>query len=179
MTETYLKSMYMILSNRLENKDFSGATYEIHYPLPPWFTHWGGRKIIKVYGCSFAYLESENKEPKPSERYKNQFITVHSNIARDEVQNMPGRWNPTEAPTPKEEEAYSNCLMVVNNYYTPKIIDATYSDFTEIVIWFKDGYGEKIPLRTSYSSEGGFLDEIYQAVFKIECELAVGFDATI
>jgi hypothetical protein len=173
MSEPYLFSKYSILSNRPEHKDFSGATYEIHYSLPSWFTSWNKKKIIKIYGCSFAYLESENKNPKPSTKYSNQFITVHSNIARDSVQNMPGFWAVNESTTQKEEETFANCLMAVNNYYTPKIIDVTDADFSEIIIWFKDGYGEKIPLRTSYSSETGFLDEIYQAVFKIECELAI------
>jgi hypothetical protein len=174
MSEPYLFSKYSILSNRPEHKDFSGGYHEIYYPLPSWFKNWNKRKIIKIYGCSFAFLESENKEPKPSTRYSNQFITVHSNIARDNVQNMPGVWELKESATQKEEEIYANCLMVVNNYYTPKIIDVTDADFSEIVIWFKDGYGEKIPLRTSYSSEHGVLDEIYQALFKIECELAIG-----
>jgi hypothetical protein len=64
-------------------------------------------------------------------------------------------------------------MMVVNNYYTPKIYDLTHSSIKEISIWFKDSHGELIVLRTSYSSEDGFLDEIYQAVFKIECELFV------
>jgi hypothetical protein len=41
-----------------------------------------------------------------------------------------------------------------------------------ITIWFNDSYGDKIPLRTSYLT-GGPLEEIYQAVFKIECELAI------
>jgi hypothetical protein len=30
-----------------------------------------------------------------------------------------------------------------------------------------------LPIRTSYSSSTGFLDEIMQAVFKIEVELAI------
>jgi hypothetical protein len=86
--EKYTKSMYSILSNKPISKDFSGASYEISYRLPPWFVNWSGKKLIKVYGCSFAYLESENKVPKPSEKYVNQFISVHSNIARDGTENL-------------------------------------------------------------------------------------------
>jgi hypothetical protein len=63
--------------------------------------------------------------------------------------------------------------MVVNNYYTPKIYDLTNSPTKEIKKWFKDSHGKIIPLRTSYSGEGDFLNEIYQAVFKIECELFI------
>jgi hypothetical protein len=64
-------------------------------------------------------------------------------------------------------------MMIVNNYYTPKIYDLTNFSDNKISIWFKDSHGEQIVLKTSYSSEGGFLDEIYQAVFKIECELFI------
>jgi hypothetical protein len=46
-----------------------------------------------------------------------------------------------------------------------------------IRIWFHDATGELIALRTSYSGQG-FLDEIYQAVFKIECELATMLKAS-
>jgi hypothetical protein len=45
----------------------------------------------------------------------------------------------------------------------------------EITIWFKDSHGDKIPLRASYLTEAP-LAEIYQAVFKIECELAIARD---
>jgi hypothetical protein len=63
-------------------------------------------------------------------------------------------------------------MMVVNNYYTPKIYNLTNSTAKEITIWFKDTRGEIIPLRTSYLT-GAPLDEIYQAFFKIECKLAI------
>jgi hypothetical protein len=62
--------------------------------------------------------------------------------------------------------------MIVNNYYTPKIYDLSNSNLDYITISFKDSYGEKIAIRTSYSSEG-LLDEIYQVVFKIEIELDI------
>jgi hypothetical protein len=63
-------------------------------------------------------------------------------------------------------------MMVVNNYYTPKVYDLTNSTVKEMTIWFKDSHGDKIPIRTSYLTEAP-LAEIYQAVFKIECELAI------
>jgi hypothetical protein len=64
-------------------------------------------------------------------------------------------------------------MMIVNNYYTPKIFDLTNSDEKTINIWFKDAHGEIIPIRTPYSSDHGTWDEIHQVVFNIECELAV------
>jgi hypothetical protein len=66
--------------------------------------------------------------------------------------------------------------MVANNYYTPKIYDLTYSPIKEIEIWFKDAYGQQIKLRepfTPNNGEGEAWSEFYQAVFKIEMELAI------
>jgi hypothetical protein len=181
--EKYSKSMYSILSNKPTTQDFSGASYEISYRLPAWFVNWGGKKLIKVYGCSFAYLESENKVPKPSQKYANQFISVHSNIARDGTESLlsaytlgltsAGLTPSNKYPDYDESVVNENYMMVVNNYYTPKIYDLTNFTDNKISIWFKDSHGNLIELRTSYSSAEGFLDEIYQAVFKIECELFV------
>jgi hypothetical protein len=41
------------------------------------------------------------------------------------------------------------------------------------MVWFKDAYGNKIPIRDAYTGSTGLLNEIYQAVFKIECELTM------
>jgi hypothetical protein len=172
-TPKYTKSMYSILSNKPVSEDFSGAYYEISYHLPVWFVNWSGKKMIKVYGCAFAYLESENKIPKPSTKYANQFISVHSNIARDDTANLLSSYVKNKFPDYDESAVNENYMMIVNNYYTPKIYNLANSTINEITIWFKDSHGEQVVLRTSYSSEGGFLDEIYQAVFKIECELFI------
>jgi hypothetical protein len=188
-TAPYTKSMYSILSNKPVSSKFSGAYYEISYKIPPWFVNWKGKKLFKVYGCAFAYLKSENKVPKPNDKYANQFISVHSNIARNDTENLLSSYSlalsyvyGTEAMTeyPKYDESVvnENYMMVVNNYYIPKLYDLINSDIKEIKIWFKYSHGELIILRTSYSSEAGIengweLDEIYQAVFKIECELFI------
>jgi hypothetical protein len=63
-------------------------------------------------------------------------------------------------------------MMTVNNFYSPKIYDVTRIDIQSLNIYFTDSTGEKIPIRTSYSGTG-FLDEIYQASFRIECELVI------
>jgi hypothetical protein len=76
-------------------------------------------------------------------------------------------------PDINENEVVDCFIMIVNNYYTPKIYDVTDSNLQTISIWFKDSYGNRVPIRSSYSSSGGLLDEIRQAVFKIECELAI------
>jgi hypothetical protein len=163
---------HTILLNKPLTKQGYGPYYEISYALPFWFTNWDEQKVIKVNGCSFAYLESEDQVPKPSAKYSNQFISVHSNITRDDTEHLPIFYLPSDIPTQNESETNANYMMVVNNYYTPKVHDLTNSTAKAITIWFKDSYGDKIPLRTSYSSEGP-LEEIYQAVFKIECELAI------
>jgi hypothetical protein len=174
MSEPYLFSKYTILSNPPEFTGETGGIMEIHYPLPHWFTSWKKRKIIKIYGCSWAYLDSEDLKPIPSTKYANQFVTVHSNIARDAIQNIPGLWHEGNIPTQDQLDAFTNCLMVVNNYYTPKIIDVSDAEFHEIVIWFKVGTGAQIAIRSShYSSCGNGKIENEQAVFKIECELAI------
>jgi hypothetical protein len=170
-----IKSSYSVLSNKPLTKAFSGAYYEIDFLLPEWFIIWTGRKIIKVYGCSFAYLESDNKEPKISTRYANQFITVNSNIVRDDTTNMRTKYDEelNEAAISHENESY---MMTVNNFYSPKIYDVTNSNLTKIKVWFNDATGTVIPIRTSYTGTAGYLQEIYQAVFKIECELAIIMD---
>jgi hypothetical protein len=177
-----VKSKYTILSNKPLTKDFSGASYEIDYKLPAWFVNWDKNKVIKVYGCSFAYLESENKEPKPSQKYANQFISVHSNIVRDDteillsayphVNDLPGDFNKSD-----ESGLNENYMMVCNNYYTPKIYDLSNSNINYIKVWFHDSYGQIVVIRSSYATPDASgnpqLNEIMQAVFKIECELAI------
>jgi hypothetical protein len=64
-------------------------------------------------------------------------------------------------------------MMVANNYYTPKIFDLTNVNSQEIIISFKDACGELLPIRTSYTGNTGELQEIHQAMFKIEIELAI------
>jgi hypothetical protein len=84
-TSKIVSSVYAVLSNKPINKEFSGASYETQFKLQSWFTNWGENKIIKVYGCSFAYLENKNKEPVLSSKYSTQFISVYSNIAKDDI----------------------------------------------------------------------------------------------
>jgi hypothetical protein len=66
-------------------------------------------------------------------------------------------------------------MMVVNNYYTPKIYDLTNTSIDNITISFRDAYGKLIVIRTSYApgSDPMELTEIQQAIFKIEIELAI------
>jgi hypothetical protein len=171
-------SKYTVLTNKPFNKEYSGGYYEMVFYLPQWFTNWNKNKLIKVYGCSFIYLESENKVPKPSTKYTGQFISVHSNIAQNDTVNLNSVYMIKDyfpdSKTPLDESATNaNYMMVVNNYYTPKIYDLTDTQFGYITISFKDTEGQAIPIRTSYSREDDHLGEIYQAWFKIECELAI------
>jgi hypothetical protein len=64
-------------------------------------------------------------------------------------------------------------MMVANNYYTPKIFDLTNLNIQEIIISFRDACGELILIRTSYTGNTGELQEIRQAAFKIEIEIAI------
>jgi hypothetical protein len=124
------KSAYGILSNKPLNKEFSGASYEIQFKLPSWFVSWNKNKIVKVCGCSFAYLESNNKILCISSKYSNQFISVHSNITKDETilmksvytleNGLPGNFLEND-----ELKVIDGYMMIVNNYYTPKIYDLT------------------------------------------------------
>ena len=167
-----VRSTYSILSNKPLRTEFSGAFYEISFDLPFWFVNWNGKKIIKVYGCSFNYLESENKVPKISTKYLNQFVTVHSNIVANDTENLISYY-PNESSSfgiHSTSESNNNYMMVANNYYTPKIYDLTHSDIQQITIWFKGADTANICLRGSCGHD---LQEIEQAVFKIECELAI------
>jgi hypothetical protein len=120
-----------------------------------------------VYGCSFRYLESEDKKPIPNDFYTNQILSVHSNIARDETEHMASFYPQVISPEPDihENEVVDCFMMIVNNYYTPKIYDVTDLNLQTISIWFKDSYGNRVPIRSSYSSSGGLLFKIRQAVF--------------
>jgi hypothetical protein len=176
MTQGYLSSKYTVLSNKPITKEFIGILKQISFSLPYWFTNWNKKKFIKVYGCSFAYLETENKEPKPSTKYANQFISVHSNITRDDTEHLAAVYEDGVRPTSSETELFADYMMIANNYYTPKIYDLTNSAIKEIVIWFKDAYGQQIKLRepfTPNNGQGEAWSEFYQAVFKIEMELAI------
>jgi hypothetical protein len=150
------------------------------FKLPSCFTDGNKNKIVKVYGCSFNFLDSDNKNPTLSNRYQNQFISVHSNIAHEDTNPLnsdylleDGRigYNPTEIKD--ELKLISDFMMIANNYYTPKIFDLTNTNLNEIIISFRDAYGELIPIRSSYSGADDFLEEIEQVVFKIEIELAI------
>jgi hypothetical protein len=75
---------------------------------------------------------------------------------------------------PNESLVSMDFMMVVNNYYTPKIYDLTNSEIKDIRIQFRDAYGKLIPIRSSYSScDSTIADEIQQATFKIEIERAI------
>jgi hypothetical protein len=78
-------SKYACLTNKPLSKKFSGGYYEISFRLPAWFRDSNKNKLIKVYGCSFNYLDSENKKPILSTLYQNQFISVHYNIAHEDT----------------------------------------------------------------------------------------------
>jgi hypothetical protein len=129
--------------------------------LLSWFTNSNEKKIIKIYGCAFRYLESQNKEPILSSRYANQFISVHSNIARDETENLKTTYPEASSFRNGENDSVDCFMMVVNNYYTPKIYDLSDSNLSDILIWFKDAYGNKIPIRDAYTGTIRILNEIY------------------
>jgi hypothetical protein len=74
-----------------------------------------------------------------------------------------------------ESSLISDFMMVVNNYYTPKIYDLTNVSINNITTSFKDAYSNLIMIRTSYASGSDTMEltEIREAVFKIEIELAI------
>ena len=174
-----ITSKYTVLSNKPVPKTNPAIlASKIGFKLPFWFTNWKGQKIIKVYGCSFAYLETENWVPKLSTKYANQFISVHSNIVANDTDHLDSDYinekNLTfHKPGESEIASFVDFMMVANNYYTPKIYDLTNSDIKNIVVWFRDAYGNLINLVDVFRGVG-VEDEFHQAVFKIEIELAIG-----
>jgi hypothetical protein len=96
--------------------------------------------VIKVYGCPVRCLESEDEKPIPSDYYTNHILSVHSNIARDETVHMASFYPQIISPEHDihENEAVDCFMMMVNNYYTPKIYDVNDSNLQTISIWFKD-----------------------------------------
>jgi hypothetical protein len=135
-------SKYTILTNKPLRKDFSGALYKMFFKLPSWFTNWNKNKTIKVYGCSFNYLESENKNPILSNRYQNQFVSVHSNIAHEDTIPLKSFYLETGVSEnylsdSNESSLISDFMMVANNYHTPKIYDLTNVFIDNITISFR------------------------------------------
>jgi hypothetical protein len=115
-------------------------------------------------------LESENKKPILTNIYSNQFISVHSNIAHNDTITLNSKYVdvlPNDyLSSPNESTVSMDFMMVVNNYYTPKIYDLTNSEIKDIQ--------KLIPIRTYYScGDPTVADEIQQATFKIEIEVAI------
>jgi hypothetical protein len=55
--------------------------------------------------------------------------------------------------TAEDDSVYDGFMMVMNNYYSLKVFDLSNSDLKEIKIWFRDGFGEIIPIIKSYRPE--------------------------
>jgi hypothetical protein len=190
-TSKIVKSCYTVLTNTPLSNAFSGGLYAMIFPLPDWFVKWSKSKIIKVYGCSFLYFETENGVPKLSEKYSHQFITVHSNIVRDDSITLHTYYsdipdNSTIVAVGPEGTVGKNdvnaitmgdgldYLMTANNFYNPKIYDLSNNDAQFIKLWFLDSSGEKVCLRGSFTGANEvFLGEVYQAAIRLECELAI------
>jgi hypothetical protein len=119
-------------------------------------------------------MESGNKKPRPSAFYASQFITVHSNITRDDTEYLPASYEDLKRFSQSERDASAGFMFIANNIYNnPKIYDLTNSSDSFIEVWFKDAFGNIIPVQTPYSTDHGTWDEIYKAVFTIECELTI------
>jgi hypothetical protein len=182
-------SKYTILSNKPVATNFHGEWMELDYELPFWFRNWNKNKIVKVYGCSFAYLDSKqddfgNNHPFLSDKYQNQFISVHSNLAREDTSSLiskliterseEGILKRYEYDPEDDLEVIQDYMMICNNFYTPKIYDLTNTPMDSVRVWFKDSYGERIPIITAHDdSHDAEKFGINQAVFNIEVELAI------
>jgi hypothetical protein len=81
-------------------------------------------------------LESENKKPILGNIYANQFISVHSNIVHNDTVTLNSKYAdvlPNDClSSPNESTVSMDFMMVVNNYYTPKIYDVTNSEIKDI-----------------------------------------------
>jgi hypothetical protein len=177
-----IKSCYTVLTNKALSKDFSGGYYAFIYHLPKWFVDWPKTKIIKVYGCSFLYFETENKIPKLSEKYNRQFVSVHSNIVRDDSTVLRIQYSDVHENSPIEDgpgDSHGDgldYLCTANNFYNPKIYDVSNQQMSYIKIWFLDSTGQKVPIRSSFSPPDKpplDLSEVMSAVIRLECELAI------
>jgi hypothetical protein len=163
-------------------------TTSILFKLPEWFINWKGTKIIKVYGCSFIYLETADAPqnntnvPKVSTKYSNQFISVHSNIVRDDSTPLHIHYeysNGVPMPFDGSVGDSPDYLMTVNNFYNAKVFDVSGQEGLEFIkLWFVDSMGKAVPLRVLYNNNyvnpgGGNWLGVYQAVIRMECELAI------
>jgi hypothetical protein len=180
MPEKLIKSVYTVLSNKFFDNDVTTNTdnqsHTIEFLLPSWFTTWSGKKIIKVYGCSFVYLRNQLI----SNKYQYQFISVHSNIAVNDNTVLNCKYINELTPDYKSDSQYYDYLITCNNYYSPKIYDVTNSDLKSIKINFTDAFGDVIKLKyntteTVEDAAGVSVTEKvgYRSAFRMECEWAI------
>jgi hypothetical protein len=143
-----VRSCYTTLTHKSFETINIDIINKLIYQLPFWFVNWPRKKIAKVNGCSFIYMESKNKKPKPSALYANQFITVYSNITRDDTEYLPASYEDLKRPSQSESDASAGFILLANNIYNnQKIYDLMNSSERIIEMWFKDAYGNIIPVK--------------------------------
>jgi hypothetical protein len=165
MAPKVVRSTYCVLTNKSLSPLIDigvPQTTNILFKLPEWFINWKGTKIIKVYGCSFIYLETADAPqnntniPKVSTKYSNQFISVHSNIVRDDSTPLHIHYEyPNGLPMPFDGSVGDSpdYLMTVNNFYNAKVFDVSnQQDLEFIKLWFVDSMGKAVPLRELYNN---------------------------
>jgi hypothetical protein len=98
---------------------------------------------------------------------------VHSNITRDDTEYLPASYEDLKRSSQSESDASAGFMLIANIYNNPEMYNLTNCSERVIEVWFKDAYGNIIPVQTPYSADHGTWDEIYKAVFTIECELDI------
>jgi hypothetical protein len=187
-----VQTTYTVLTNKTLTNMPGDPQYALLFKLPYWFIHWPKTKIIKVYGCSFIFLESEPPVegavtegyiPRVSSKYANQFISVHSNIVRDDTTPLHISYEGEVSSQSSFGDAV-DYMMTCNNFYNPKIYDVSNIQGLESIrLWFVDSVGKTVPIKHNYS-DGHYVDAegnshtfsgVYQAVIRMECELATSY----
>jgi hypothetical protein len=189
----------LIYHQQVENEDRkwnSMVVNEWKFALPPWFYSSQYKKMIKFYGSNvFQHKYSMNKTisspPETIEEQQTEFFqvlhaTIHSNLSKI---NKDGQ-NINTIPIPifykdgnrvyddyykNDIHIYDDYMMLVNNYYTPKVYVIKDDTIRTIDITFKANDGRTLPIfeidRIYEGVETTDNIKINQLLFKIKGEL--------
>jgi hypothetical protein len=178
--------------------------YSVKSELPVWFRTYNGRRIIKVYGTTLYQMLSDVSgqnmyvydQDTPLQATIHSNIALYSNTGRiiDEIPKPvnPHYENPTNDDNPETfwipeaplklnsntDDIYGSYVSTVNNFYNVKTYEYTDPAITHLEFWFKNRYGNTIPIyyikKDVQYEEGIEVGANYRYVFlmfKIECEL--------
>jgi hypothetical protein len=181
---------YFIVGNatftfeELFNLDDQTVT-DIVVSLPESFKNYKGKKYIKFYGCTVAFLVHDTSSEQIEQTYTPLHTTLHSNITN--MTNTEGYLDRKSIVFNEEHPSlhlndYTDYVSTTNNYLNQKIYCIP-DTVTELKFYFLDQYGRKIKIlnieHSIVENDDGSTASVvetkvfksFQTLYKIEMEL--------